>query len=195
MCEISRQKSVFYFFIEIFFRMCQTTSRRRTGRRRPRTRIYWANQTRRERIRDWLTGNGITILVQEEDETSNSEREQPILDLSPPPASSSLQVYLYNTILLHISRYPLLSMVVIKFYCCNRIIFSRRRRTPAIYRPWRRIPCPPPPPSPPSTSTSTLSSRINTKWRHMKFRCAQVADVSMRKFPNFKKQFRYFKSN
>ena len=173
---------------------CQTTSRRRTGRRRPRTRVHWAQQTRRERIRDWLAGNGITILVQE-DETSNSEREQPILDLSPPPASSSLQVYLYNTILLHISRYPLLSMVVIEFYCCNRIIFSRRR-TPAIYRPWRRIPCPPPP-SPPSTSTSTLSSRINTKWRHMKFRCAQVVDVSQHEkvLSNFKKQFRYFKSN
>ena len=174
---------------------CQTTSRRRTGRRRPRTRVHWAQQTRRERIRDWLASNGITVLVQEE--TGNSgEREQPILDL-PPPSATSKQVYLYNTILLHISRYPLLSMVVIEFYCCNRIIFSRRR-TPAIYRPWRRIPCPPPP-SPPSTSTSTLSSsRINTKWQMRRFRCVQFADVSvsMKKFcPMFKKQFRYFKSN
>ena len=92
---------------------CQTTSRRRTGRRRPRTRVHWAQQTRRERIRDWLASNGITVLVQEE--TGNSgEREQPILDLPPPPATSK-QVYLYNTILLHISRYPLLSTVVIEF--------------------------------------------------------------------------------
>ena len=105
MCEISRQKSVFYFFIEIFFRMCQTTSRRRTGRRRPRTRIYWANQTRRERIRDWLTGNGITILVQE-DETSNSEREQPILDQPPLPKCASLYSPWKNAIFYILSFWP-----------------------------------------------------------------------------------------
>jgi hypothetical protein len=39
-----------------------------------------------------LASNGITVLVQEE--TGNSgEREQPILDLPPPPATSK-QVYL-----------------------------------------------------------------------------------------------------